>query len=120
MFLDLECWILYVCVGDVIDVVFSVCIMRRGAVGVRVYGKCQCFVMQTLYVWVLFASCVLHDLKFVNAGRGCKTIMEEAYSRDGLKTALYVAMSVFFCLPHTFAVLAFIICRSLCACIEML
>ena len=28
---------LYVCVGDVIDVVFSVCIVRRGAVGVRVW-----------------------------------------------------------------------------------
>ena len=25
---------LYVCVGDVMDVVFSVCIVRRGAVGV--------------------------------------------------------------------------------------
>ena len=29
---------LYVCVGDVMDVVFSVCIVRRGAVGARVWG----------------------------------------------------------------------------------
>ena len=29
--------IVYVCVGDVIDVVFSVCIVRRGAVGARVW-----------------------------------------------------------------------------------
>ena len=29
---------LCVCVGDVMDVVFSVCIMRRGAVGARVWG----------------------------------------------------------------------------------
>ena len=42
-----------------------------------VYGKCECFVMQMLYVGVLCASCgssqfcVLHDLQFVNAGRGC-------------------------------------------------
>ena len=42
-----------------------------------VYGKCECFVMQVLYVCVLCASCgssqccVLHDLQFVNAGRGC-------------------------------------------------
>ena len=36
---------LCVCVGDVMDVVFSVCIVRRGA--------------------------VLHGLQFVNAGRGC-------------------------------------------------
>ena len=43
-----------------------------------VYGKCECFIMQMLYVCVLCASCgssqycVLHDLQFVNAGRGCK------------------------------------------------
>ena len=67
---------LCVCVGDVMDVVFSVCIVRRGAVGARVWGV-ECFVMQMLYVCVLCASCgssqccVLHDLQFVNAGRGC-------------------------------------------------
>ena len=57
-----------------------------------VYGKCECFVMQLLYVCVLCASCgsshccVLHDLQFVNAGGGCKRrpYMEEAYSRAGL------------------------------------
>ena len=43
-----------------------------------VYGKGECFVMQMLYVCVLCSSfgssqCyVLHDLQFVNAGRGCK------------------------------------------------
>ena len=67
---------LCVCVGDMMDVVFSVCIVRRGAVW-GVYGECKCFVMQMLYVCVLCASCsssqccVLHDLQFVNAGRGC-------------------------------------------------
>ena len=41
-----------------------------------VYVECECFVMQMLYVCVLCASCgssqccVLHDLQFVNAGRG--------------------------------------------------
>ena len=36
-----------------------------------VYGECECFVMQMLYVCVLCASCgssqccVLHDLQFV-------------------------------------------------------
>ena len=45
---------------------------------VLVYGKCECFVMQRLYVCVLGASCgssqccVLHDLQFVNADRECK------------------------------------------------
>ena len=57
------------------------------------YGMYECFVMQMLYVCVLCASCgssqccILHDLPFVNAGRGCKH-MEEAYSRAGLMTAL--------------------------------
>ena len=60
----------------VMDVVFSVCIVRRGAVGARVWGV-RVFRMQMLYVCVLCASCgssqccVLHDLQFVNAGRGC-------------------------------------------------
>ena len=59
------------------DVVFSVCIVRRGAVGARVWGVWSVFVMQMLYVCVLCTSCgssqccVLHDLQFVNAGRGC-------------------------------------------------
>ena len=59
-----------------------------------VYGECECFVMQMLYVCVLCASCgssqccVLHDLQFVNAGRGCNwRHTEEAYSRAGLITA---------------------------------
>ena len=44
----------------------------------HVYVKYECFVMQMLYVCVLCASCgssqcsILHDLQFVNAGRGCK------------------------------------------------
>ena len=43
-----------------------------------VYGKCECFVMQMLYICVLCASCgsyqccILNDFQFVNAGRGCK------------------------------------------------
>ena len=36
---------LCVCVEDVIDVVFSVCIVTRGAVGACVW-KYECFVMQ--------------------------------------------------------------------------
>ena len=42
-----------------------------------VYGKYECFVMQMLYVCVLCAPCgssqccILHDLQFVDAGRGC-------------------------------------------------
>ena len=39
-----------------------------------VYGKCECFVMQMLYVCVLCASggssqlCVMYDMQFVIAG----------------------------------------------------
>ena len=46
--------------------------------------------------------------------------MEEEYSRAVLVTALYVAMSVSFCLPHPVAMSAFIMCSGLCACTEML
>ena len=62
-----------------------------------------------------------YDLQFVDAGRGCKRRpYGEAYSRAGLMTALYVAMSVSFCLPHpVVAVSAFIICSGLCACTDM-
>ena len=46
--------------------------------------------------------------------------MEEVYSRAGLMTALWVAISVSFCLPHPVAVSAFIICSDSCDCTEML
>ena len=39
MFLALECRsLLCVCVGNAMDVFFYVCIVRRGAVGARVWG----------------------------------------------------------------------------------
>ena len=49
---------LCVCVGDVMDVVFSVCIVMSGAVGARVMGSvsvssCRC---------CMFVSCVHPDL----------------------------------------------------------
>ena len=77
---------LCVCVVDVMDVVFSVCI-------VLVYGKCECFVMQMLYVCVNHmavlnaAFCMTCSLlMLVKDARGDH--MEEAYSRAGLITAL--------------------------------
>ena len=78
---------LCVCVGDVKDVVFSVCIVRRGAVGARVWRCC------------MFVSCV-HHVAVLNAAfcMTCSVLMlvedaigdhtEEAYSRAGLITAL--------------------------------
>ena len=93
-----------------------------------VYGKYECFVMQMLYVCVLCASCgssqccVLHDLQFVNDGRGCK---RRPYGRGILQSRSHNCltgshMSVSFYLPHIVAVNAFMICRGLCACTEML
>ena len=76
-------------------------------------------------------SCV-HPVAVLNAAfyMTCSLLMlvedargdhvEEAYSRAGLITALYEAMSVSFCLPHPVAVSDFMICRSLCACTDML
>ena len=79
----------------------------------------------------MFVSCV-HAVAILNAAfcMNCSLLMlvedsrgdhlEEAYSRAGLMTALYAAMSVSFCLSHPVAVSAFIICSGLCACTEML
>ena len=78
----------------------------------------------------MFVSCV-HHVAILNAAfcMTCSLVMlvedaigdhmEEAYSRAGLITDLYVAMSVSFCLSHPVAVSAFMICRGLCACTEM-
>ena len=57
-------------------------------------------------------------MQFVKDAIGNHT--EEAHSRAGQITALYVAMSVSFCLPHPVAMSAFMICRGLCACTVML
>ena len=73
----------------------------------------------------MFVSCV-HPVAVLNAAfcMTCSLLMlvedargdhmEEAYSRADLITALYVAKSVSFCLPHPVAVSAFIICRGVC------
>ena len=53
--------------------------------------------------------CILHDLPFVSAIRECK---RRPYGRgilQSLMTALYLAMSVSFCLPHPVDVSVFII-----------
>ena len=91
------------------------------------YRKYEWFVMLMVYVVSCVHSvAVLHDalcmtcrlLILVEDARG--DYMEEAYSRAGLITALSVAMSVSFCLPHPVAVSAFIVCSGSCACTEML
>ena len=68
---------LCVCVGDVMDVVFFCLYCEAWSCRCSCMGSVSVFVMQMLYVCVLCASCgssqccVLHDLQFVNAGRGC-------------------------------------------------
>ena len=53
---------LCVCVGDVMDVVFSVCIVRRGAVGARVWevvsvSSCRCLCLVcTLFQFSMLRS----------------------------------------------------------------
>ena len=62
---------LYVCVRSVMDVVFYVCIVTRGAVGDPVWevsvSSCRC---------CMLVSCVhpVAVLNFVSAGRGCKRL----------------------------------------------
>ena len=79
----------------------------------------------------MFVSCV-HPVAVLNAAfcMTCSLLMlveyargdhrEEAYSRAGLITALYVAMSVSFCLPHPVAVSTFMIFGGLCVYTDML
>ena len=98
-------------------------------------SSCRCSCMGSVSVsscrCCMFVSCV-HPVAVLNVAfcmtcsllilvenaRGYHT--EEAYSRAGLTTALYVAMRVSFCLLHPVAVSAFMICRGLYACTEML
>ena len=63
-----------------------------------------------------FMTCSL--LMLVENTRGDH--FEEAYIRAGLMTALLVAMTASFCLPHSVTVSAFIICSGVCVCTEML
>ena len=117
---------LCVCVVDVMDVVFSVCIVRRGAVGARMgsvsVSSCRCcmFMSWVHHVAVLNAAfCMTCGLFMLDEdARGDH--IEEAYSRAGIITVLKVAMSFSFCLPHPVAVSAFMICSGLCVCTEML
>ena len=85
-------------------------------------SSCRC----CMFVSCLHAVAVLNDafcmtcsLLILVKDTRCAH-MEEAYSRAGLRTALYVSISVSFCLPHPVAVSVFIICSGLCACTEML
>ena len=92
-----------------------------------VYEERECFVMQMLYVWVLCASCgssqccALHDLRFVNAGRGCK---RRPYRRGILQSRSHNCFigshECLLLLTHPVPVSALMICRGLCACTEIL
>ena len=65
---------------------------------VYVYGKCECFVMQMLYV----VSCV-HPMAVLNAAFCISSrllILIEDVRGDHLEEAYSRAVSVFFCLPH--------------------
>ena len=87
---------LCVCVVDVMDVVFFVCIVMRGAVGV---SACMGSVSVSSCRCCMFVSCV-HPVAVLNTAfcMTCSLLMlvedaigdhtEDAYSRAGLITAL--------------------------------
>ena len=106
---------LCVCVGDVMDVVFSVCIVRRGAVGAFVWGV-------GVFRHADVVSCVhpvavLHDLQFVNAGRGCN---RRPYRRGILQSRFHNCFIGSHECLQLFPVSAFMISRGFCACTQML
>ena len=80
-------YVVFLCRGcDVMDVVFSVCIVMRGAVAARVWEVFRhANVVCLCHVCILWQSSmlVLHDLQFVNAGRGCK---RQPYGRGMLQS----------------------------------
>ena len=93
-----------------------------------VYGKCECFVMQMLYVRVLCASCgssqccVMHDLKFVNAAPGCN---RRPYGRGILQSWYQNCLAwshecLILFTPSCCSECFFMICSGLCTCTEML
>ena len=80
-------------------------------------SRCCMFVSCVHHVTVLNVFCMTCSLlMLVEDARGDH--MEEA--QHDVITALYVATSLSFCLPHPFVVSAFIICSVLCASTEML
>ena len=71
---------------------FSVCIVRRGAVGASCMGSVSVSSCRCCMFVVLCASCgssqccVLHDLQFVNAGRGCNRRPYRRWSPNASET----------------------------------
>ena len=57
-----------------------------------VSGKCECFIMQMVYVCILSASsgsslcCVVHAFQFLNTGGGCQ---RKLYGRGILQSRSY-------------------------------
>ena len=85
------------------DFEFSVCIVMRGAAGARV-SSC----------------CILHDLQFVNTGRGCN---RRPYRRGILQSRSHnYFIGSHACLRFTLSCCSecFMICRGLYVCTEML
>ena len=94
---------------------YVVCLCHR-CDGCCVFGlycdawSCRCSCIGSMGVssciCCMFVSCV-HPVAVLTVARGDH--MEESYSRAGLITALYEAMSVSFCLHHSVVVRAFMI-----------
>ena len=83
------------------------------------FMSCLCIVC-ILWQFSMLPSALLAVRYMLVADARCDQ-MAEAYSRAGLITALYVSMSVSFCLPHHVAVSVLkMFCRGLCVCTEML
>ena len=75
---------LCLCVVDVMDVVFSFCIVRCSCMGSVSVSSCRCCMCASCGN---SQCCVLHDLQFGNAGRGCK---RRPYGRGILQSRMCV------------------------------
>ena len=89
-----------------------------------VYGKCECFVMHVVclcLVCIMWQFSLLHDLQFVDAGRGCK---RQPYGSSILQSCSHDCFigsdECLLLFTPSCCGECFIICRGLCACTEML
>ena len=84
-----------VCLCKGCDACVFVCIVWPGPVGARVW-EVSVFRHEDVYVLcascVSFQCCVLHDLQFVDAGRGCKRL---PYGRGIIQSQCYECLLLF-------------------------
>ena len=109
---------LYVCVRYIMAVVFSICIVTRGAVGGRVWEVSVSSCICCMFVSCVHPVCILWQFPMLNSAwlsvcQCCSRMQEVTIWKRHIPEAVSQ-------LPNPVAVSAFIICSGVCTCTEML